>query len=325
MRILRARGGRIALDDGRAWGEAPLSPSSQLSVPIETPAGRIGEVAVYDKKRGEFSAADDKLIRALARQAGIALRNNELIAGLRVHNEELGRLNTELRVLDGLKDEFVSNVSHELRTPLASIKGFASTILSDPEMPPEVLQEFVGIIDTESDKLIVIINDILDIQRALSGSLALDLQRRPLQAVVARIIQLLTIQADDKGLTLDFECADEVNLPYDDTRLGQVFTNLIGNAIKFTDSGGVRVRQWVAEGEARVSIADTGIGIPTEALEQVFEKFFRVENVVHTKEGTGLGLSLVQSICARHGGRVEVDSTPGEGSVFTVHLPLEAS
>lgn len=323
VKILRARSGIIRLADGAVFGRSPEEPRTTLSVPIETAQRRLGEVTVFDKRDGFFTAADEKLIRAVARQAGIAMENNRLISGLIHQNEELERLNRELRALDQMKSDFVSNVSHELRTPLASIKGFAATILDDEEMPPEIVREFVGIIDDESDKLIVIINDILDVSKMLGGHMSYDLRQRPLERTLESVVTLLGIQADQKGLELSLEVVDAAAPWFDETRMSQVFTNLVGNAIKFTDEGAIRVRQWVADGRVHVSVTDTGIGIEPAALPQIFDKFYRVENVVHTKEGTGLGLALVRGILEHHRGSVEVASAPGQGSVFTVHLPLD--
>lgn len=321
-KVLRARAGQVVLDDGFTLGaDRPLA-DSRLTVSIETLQGHIGEITVFDKRRGFFTAADEKLVRAVARQAGVALENSRRIAGLIEQNQALEQLNSELRELAQLKSDFVSNVSHELRTPLASIKGFAATILDDQEMPPEFIREFVGIINDESDKLVVIINDLLDVSKMLSGHLAYRLEVRPLEQVVREVMTLMRIQADGKDLELRFELVDTAQVYFDRTRISQVLTNLVGNAIKFTDSGGVTVRQWVAEGEAHIAVSDTGIGIQADQLPHIFDKFYRVENVVHTKEGTGLGLALVRGIVDYHRGRVEVESEEGVGSTFTVRLPL---
>ena len=122
-RAVRASGAIIKLNDGTIYGTRKETPTSRLTVPIETPSGKIGDVTFFDKRRGFFSAADEKLVRAVARQAGVALENSQRIEGLVQQNIALERLNQELRAIDQMKSDFVSNVSHELRTPLASIKG----------------------------------------------------------------------------------------------------------------------------------------------------------------------------------------------------------
>lgn len=323
-KILRAASGRIELDDGVVLGREPEHVESKLSVPVENAHGHLGDVTLYNKKNGYFTAADEKLMRAVARQAGIALENNRLIQGLLTKNSELERLNEELKALDQMKSDFVSNVSHELRTPLASIKGFAATILMDDEMPQEVLREFVGIINDESDKLSVIINDILDASKMMSGYMKFDLRPAMLEDIAVDTVRLLSVLAEKKGLELSFQVVDPGPVVVDSTRIAQVLKNLIGNAIKFTDQGFVRVTQWADGDEIHVAIEDSGQGIPEDKLPHIFDKFYRVENVVHTKEGTGLGLTLVRSIVDHHRGRIDVRSRYGEGSTFTVRLPRAA-
>lgn len=321
-RAVRARGAVVRLNEGTFFGTRVESPSSRLTVPINTPSGKVGDITLFDKKRGFFSASDEKLVRAVARQAGVALENSQKIAGLVEQNNALERLNQELRTIDQMKSDFVSNVSHELRTPLASIKGFAATIIDDSDMPLDVAREFVGIINDESDKLIIIINDLLDVSKMMSGHTDYQLESFPMEKVLKDVVALLNIQAISKDLILELVVSDPANIEIDPTRMSQVFVNLVGNAIKFTDQGSVTIQQCVFEDELRVSVSDTGIGIDQDLLPHIFDKFYRVENVVHTKEGTGLGLALVRGIVDYHGGRVEVQSQPGIGSVFTVFLPL---
>jgi len=321
-KILRATSGRIELDDGVTLGVRPGVVESELQVPIENAHGHLGSVTIFNKRNGFFTAADEKLIRAIARQAGIALENNRLIHGLIAKNRELEQLNEELKAVDRMKSDFVSNVSHELRTPLASIKGFAATILADDEMPPEIQREFVGIINDESDKLCVIINDILDISKMMSGYMKFDMRPVVLETAVYDVVKLLTMLAERKGLTLKFDLVDSATVVMDSSRIAQVLKNLVGNAIKFTDTGGVRLVQWLDGDFACLAVEDTGEGIPEDHVPFIFEKFYRVENVVHTKEGTGLGLALVRTIVDHHHGSIEVRSRLGEGSTFTVRLPL---
>jgi signal transduction histidine kinase len=320
-KVVRARSACVTLGDGVEYGTKIEQPASTLTVPINTPQGRIGEITLYEKKRGFFTAADEKLIKAVARQAGVALENSKRIEGLIEQNQALETLNDELRTIDQMKSDFVSNVSHELRTPLASIKGFAATIIEDTEMPGEVIQEFVGIINDESDKLIIIINDLLDVSKMMSGHMDYHFEMTPLSRILSDVVTLLQIQAKGKALKLTLDVQQEVRANVDPTRISQVFTNLVGNAIKFTDEGSVTVTQTVGNGEIFVTVTDTGIGIRQDLLPHIFDKFYRVENVVHQKEGTGLGLALVRGIVDYHGGRVEVQSKEGVGSIFTVRLP----
>lgn len=322
MKILRARAGIIALDDGMTFGFEPAERWPSLSVPIETAGGRIGALTVYWQRTQPYTAPEEKLLRAVARQAGIALENARLVLGLRRQNKELAELNEELRALDEMKSDFVSNVSHELRTPLSSIKGFAATILDDEEMPGEVTREFVGIIKDESDKLALIINDILDVSKLMSGFMSYVMAPLALEDVLSEVVTLLGVLARERGLSLELEVVDRAQVDGDANRLSQVFKNLVGNALKFTDTGSVGLYQWVSGGQVHVSVTDTGEGITAEELPQIFDKFYRVENVVHTREGTGLGLALVRAIVEHHHGSIEVRSERGLGSVFTVHLPV---
>ncbi len=320
-KVVRARGACVTLGEGVKYGTRITDPASTLTVPINTPQGRIGEITLFDKKRGFFTAADEKLIKAVARQAGVALENSKRIEGLIEQNQALETLNDELRAIDQMKSDFVSNVSHELRTPLASIKGFAATIREDPEMDREVIQEFVGIINDESDKLIIIINDLLDVSKLMSGHMDYNLEFTQLSRILSEVVALLMIQAKAKSLRLNLDVQQDARVNIDPTRMSQVFINLIGNAIKFTDEGSVTATLTATDREISVAIADTGIGIRKELLPHIFDKFYRVENVVHQKEGTGLGLALVRGIVDYHGGRVEVESKEGVGSIFTVTLP----
>jgi signal transduction histidine kinase len=320
-KVVRARHAFVELKDGRTFGSLATDPNSKLTVSIDTPLGQAGEITLFDKKRGFFTAADEKLIRAVARQAGVALENSRRIEGLMEQNEALERLNDELRTIDQMKSDFVSNVSHELRTPLASIKGFAATILHDRSMEPELAYEFVGIINDESDKLIIIINDLLDVSKMMSGHMEYSLVHQPLGAVLAEVVTLLRIQASAKKVRLDLDIIDDASLQLDATRIRQVFTNLIGNAIKFTDEGSVTITQTSDSDGVHVAVSDTGIGIPQDLLPYIFDKFYRVENIVHTKEGTGLGLALARGVVDYHRGWIEVESRERAGTVFTVHLP----
>lgn len=255
---------------------------------------------------------------------------------------------TELRRLEQIRTEFVSNVSHELRTPLTSIKGFTETLLDGAWEDPATARRFLEIIDREADRLVRLISDLLDLSRIESRKVELKKKPLELKAVVERSMAVLNAQAEAK------EIAVSANLPQDLPRvladedmLGQVLINLLDNALKYTPAGGkVEITARVEEekggagsqkrskskGKGRdregkmlvaVTVADTGIGIPRGNLFRLFERFYRVDKA-RSRElgGTGLGLSIVKHIVERHGGAVSVESEVGRGSRFTFTIPV---
>ena len=168
----------------------------------------------------------------------------------------------------------------------------------------------------------MIINDILDVSKIMSGYMRIDLTAVRVAPVVQDVVKLLSVLAQKNGLELTLDVVDDPLVLMDEARIAQVLKNLVGNAIKFTDSGFVRLKVYTQEGFALISIEDSGVGIPEAQLPLIFDKFYRVENIVHTKEGTGLGLALVRTIVHHHHGHVDVVSQLGVGSTFTVCLPL---
>ncbi len=223
-----------------------------------------------------------------------------------------------------MKNEFVSTVSHELRTPLTSLRGFAELML-EREYPPEKQKKFIQIIYRESTRLGNLINDFLDVQRMESGRLEYRYAK----------VQLPQILADTAALFRptspihQFEVQCEIDLPEvraDVDRLRQITTNLLSNAVKFSPKGGrILLAARCDDRMVEVSIADRGIGIPAEALDKLFGKFYRVDNTETRKiGGTGLGLSIVKQIVDAHGGRIRVESTLGEGTRILFTLPVFA-
>lgn len=257
---------------------------------------------------------------------------------------------TELRRLEQIRTEFVSNVSHELRTPLTSIKGFTETLLDGTLEDPSTARRFLEIIDREADRLVRLISDLLDLSRIESKKV--ELKRRPLElgAVVERGIAVLAAQAQAKGIAVSAHLPQDLpRVLADEDMLGQVLINLLDNALKYTPFGGkVEISARVEEGKKNagslrrsrnrgrgkdrdregkalvaVTVADTGIGIPREKLPRLFERFYRVDKA-RSRElgGTGLGLSIVKHIVERHGGTVSVESEVGRGSRFTFTMPV---
>jgi signal transduction histidine kinase len=226
--------------------------------------------------------------------------------------EELGRL----------KDAFVSQVSHELRTPLQPIVGFAE-LLSDRADSPEEVRQYADIIQRQSLTLQRLVDDLLDLARFESGRYQLDRTSVDLKQLLDTRVAELGMLSTKHPVHLEVDGAVPP-VDADPGRVEQVVNNLVGNAVRYSPDGGAIVIRLSREGdEARVSVSDTGIGIPSDRQARVFEKFYRVENdATRHVSGTGLGLSISRELVEAHGGRISVDSEPGRGSTFSFTLPL---
>jgi two-component system phosphate regulon sensor histidine kinase PhoR len=234
---------------------------------------------------------------------------------------------TREKEISQMKNDFVSHVSHELKTPLASIAAY-SEMLSDGEAQDEdTRKEFCSVIQTQADRLNRLIEDILNTARIESGLVKIEKEPLSLTILIEEQLQMIKSYAEEKSITIIGEkpiVHDQVYVDKD--MISQVIVNLLSNAIKYTPAGGsVRVRTEVDElaKAARASVTDTGVGIPEDELEHVFDKFYRVSANKGQAKGTGLGLNLVKQIVERvHEGRLFVSSKVGEGSTFGFELPL---
>jgi len=230
---------------------------------------------------------------------------------------------SRLKQLERQREEFVANVSHELRTPLSLIKGYVETLLDGARDNPEVADRFLKIIERNANRLDLLIQDLLTISALESGRLKLELQPVNLQSLVDKVFNHLQSKADNKNVQLVNELP-EFMANGDANRLDQVFTNLVDNAIKYGRVDGVVVvgGRKLDEGKLEISVEDDGPGIPPDALDRVFERFFRVDKARSRDQGgTGLGLSIVKHIVQSHGGKVGVSSELGQGSRFFLTLP----
>jgi len=230
---------------------------------------------------------------------------------------------TRLKKLERTREEFVANVSHELRTPLSLIKGYAETLLDGAKDNPDVADKFLHTINRNAERLRLLIEDLLTISELESGRIQLELQSIGLRAFVDKVFVDLKSRADSKQIKLVNAVSEQI-VRADNGRLEQVFGNLIDNAIKYGLSGGIITVGARLKGNKQVEIfvQDDGPGIPEDALERLFERFYRVDKARSREQGgTGLGLAIVKHIVQNHGGKVWAVSQLGKGATFFFTLP----
>jgi signal transduction histidine kinase len=274
----------------------------------------IGVLVVTDRAEG-FTDADVEFLRMFATQAAVQIRNSQLFE--------------HTKVLDRLKSDFVAVVSHEIRTPLTSVKG-AVELLSDLRYFQNTEQQvkLLTIAHANAERLLLLINDILDFSKLESASLPMTIERQRLEPVIQQAAHNLRMLLEERRIRLEVTLAGDLpDALLDAHRVTQVVTNLLSNAIKFSPPGGsVRVEATAGEGVLRVSVRDHGEGIAAKDLPKLFRKFQQIDSGSTRKVGgTGLGLVICKGIVEQHGGRIGVESVPGEGSLFWFTLPAAES
>jgi len=291
-----------------------------MSVPLEINGQAIGRLAVAGQE--QLSPEARELAAAIAAQTSTHLETLRL-------NEELVKRAEELQELDRLKSGFLANMSHELRTPLNSILGFADVMLLELDGP--LTSDMNNDLQLIQKNGLHLINDVLDMAKIESGRMNLNPENFRVHDVLDEVNSITSTLASERNIALFIEgdSDKEVEIYADNTRFRQVMINLVNNAIKFTDAGGkIAIRaQKKDSSTVLVTVKDTGIGIPAEKLEDVFQEFTQVDTSTTRKVGgTGLGLPISRRLIEMHGGRLWAESTgiPGEGSTFLVELPIEA-
>jgi two-component system phosphate regulon sensor histidine kinase PhoR len=230
---------------------------------------------------------------------------------------------TRLEALERVRRDFVADVSHELRTPLTSIKAFVENLIEERLLDRDEALRFLDIVRKHADRMGDLIDDLTDLSLIETGAVTLELRTLDASEVAREVASQLAFRARAAGVELRLELPVPFLVDADRRRLEQVLLNLIDNAIKFNRSGGtVRISGEIKDDRPQIAIADTGVGIPPDALEQVFHRFFRVDTA-RSRElgGTGLGLAIVKHLMRLHDGRVSVASEPGRGSTFTLEFP----
>jgi len=328
-RAARTRVGQIVADVNQdpVFLPNPYLPDTraELAVPMVVADQLLGVFDVQSDRVGRFTQDDIRTFTTLSSQVGVALKNARLYA------EQLETVE-RLRELDNMKSAFLANMSHELRTPLNSILGFAQVIMEGLDGPvTETMSADLELIEKNGRHLLHLINDVLDLERIDAGRLSLRPEPTNIFELIEDVLMTSTALAREKGLELELNAdpsQDWVTMT-DQVRMRQIFINLIGNAIKFTGTGGILVEMELsdngADGESILTqIRDTGIGIPEEKLEDIFEAFSQIDSSTTRKVGgTGLGLPISRKLIEMHGGRLWAESEGiGKGASFHVELPV---
>jgi signal transduction histidine kinase len=291
-----------------------------LVVPLLGSEGALGTLVLQRRRTGEFQPAVVNLMQSFADQSAIALENARLFG-------EIARKSRELEIASEHKSQFVANMSHELRTPLAAILGYAE-LMQEGFYEPQGTKSLDALtrIRSNGKHLLGLINAVLDIAKIESGQFTLNMAEYAIESVVETVRSATESLAQNKKLALKTDVVKPLPIGLgDEQRLTQVLLNLVGNAIKFTDTGEVRVTAKSVNGHFAVSVADTGPGIPENERSRIFEQFHQIDNSnTKAKGGTGLGLAIAKQIVEMHGGRIWVESTVGKGSTFQMEIPARA-
>lgn len=232
---------------------------------------------------------------------------------------------TRVKQLDQARQEFVSNVSHELKTPITSIRVLADSLMGMGEAPVELYQEFMSDISDEIDRESKIIDDLLSLVRMDKAAAELNVEKKEINSVIELIMKRLRPIARKRNVELIFESMREVTAEVDEVKISLAINNLVENAIKYNvDGGWVRVTLDADHKFFYIKVADSGIGIPEELQSRVFERFYRVDKARSRESGgTGLGLAITKSVIQMHQGAIRIQSKEGEGTTFTVRVPLK--
>jgi signal transduction histidine kinase len=275
---------------------------------------------------GQLGRAMNEMAETIEeRSTRLSELNQNLAAIVDERTKELRAAVQEAREASRLKDEFLAVMSHELRTPLNAIIGFQGIMMMSHKLDDRS-RRMVERTRANAERLLNLINDILDISRIEAGRMEITPEDVRIQALIEKISGPMSVLAEEKNLDFVIRVSPDVpeKILVDEDAITKVITNLLSNAFKFTEKGQVTLDLARQNGHWQIEVSDTGIGIPAHMQEVIFEQFRQVDGSTKRKYGgSGLGLAIVQRLCAAMNGTIQVRSAPGEGSTFTVTLPLE--
>ncbi len=277
----------------------------------------ITEVKASDLRMRRLYKELEQKMRERTRRLEVAHRD------LAERNEELRQAYEELKELDRLKSDFVSMVSHELRSPLTNISGAVELMLQEDQVGEEYLHRMLGVVGEQSQRLIRLVQGVLDVSKIDAGKLYLECREVDLLPLVERVVN--SLQPTTVSHWFELPRVNEFPPVWgDEDRIEQILFNLLDNAIKYSPSGGpIKVQMEAGNGEITISLTDQGVGIPADRLDRLFQKFHRLDSGdARETYGHGLGLYITKGLVEAHGGRIWVESTVGQGSTFSFTLPV---
>jgi signal transduction histidine kinase/HAMP domain-containing protein len=297
----------------------PQSPLPHVAhIPLSARGRAAGLLSAYFKTPREITDTEARALRTIARLVSVAKENADLVNELKDNNLQLERANR-------LKSEFLASVSHELRTPMNAIIGYTKLMLDglDGDLTEQQTADLERVVQA-ADNLLGLINGLLDLAKIEAGKMELNVEEVDIPLVIDDVIELIRPSADAKSLSLRADVASTLPTAWADrARIRQVLVNLMANAVKFTEHGGVTIRATIVDGWITIAVVDTGVGIPPEAQTYIFDEFRQVDaSTTRRYGGTGLGLAISKRLIALHGGRIWVESNVGVGSTFLFTLPV---
>ena len=290
---------------GKTDDETSFETRSVLAVPLIRRGNIIGALEVVNKKNDQLFTDDDlELLTTLAAQAAVSIENARLFE----------------------QSDLVSEVVHELRTPMTSIIGY-SKMLNMPGIPPETKRQFAETIYREANRLGKMVNDFLEWARLESGRIRFEQKAVNMRELIGDTVLIIEPQAQERGITVAKRLPEgDLTVIGDETRLKQVLLNLASNGVKYNrENGQLDFDVQFQDDYLAISVRDTGVGIPPESLDKLFQRFYRVPGTENVVRGTGLGLNIAKSLVEAQGGKLKVESAVGVGTTFTILMPLTAS